>query len=120
MLKILRRSYPPALLNHLLERTKPREISSDQLGALARPDGNPVLIDHTCSQSSLFFAFDSTSSFSLCGYRVFDIVRIRIVERQFKLLFLARAHLFARILDLLLERHLAIEVHEQVLIIHDH
>jgi hypothetical protein len=30
-----RRNLPPALLNHLLDRIKTREISSDQLGALA-------------------------------------------------------------------------------------
>ena len=35
MPKIRRRNLPPALLNHLLDRIKRREISSDQLGALA-------------------------------------------------------------------------------------
>jgi hypothetical protein len=35
MPKIRRRNLPPALLNHLLDRIKRREISSDHLGALA-------------------------------------------------------------------------------------
>jgi hypothetical protein len=35
MPKIRRRNLPPALLNHLLDRIKRREISSDDLGALA-------------------------------------------------------------------------------------
>jgi hypothetical protein len=35
MPKIRRRNLPPALLEHLLERIKSREISADQLGALA-------------------------------------------------------------------------------------
>jgi len=35
MPKIRRRNLPPALLNHLLDRIKTREISSDQLGVLA-------------------------------------------------------------------------------------
>ena len=35
MPKIRRRNLPPALLNHLLDRIKRREISSDPLGALA-------------------------------------------------------------------------------------
>ena len=35
MPKIRRRNLPPALLNHLLDRIKRREISSDNLGALA-------------------------------------------------------------------------------------
>jgi hypothetical protein len=36
MPKIRRRNLPPALLGHLLERVQSREISSDQLGELAR------------------------------------------------------------------------------------
>ena len=35
MPKIRRRNLPPTLLNHLLDRIKRREISSDHLGALA-------------------------------------------------------------------------------------
>jgi len=35
MPKIRRHNLPPALLNHLLDRIKSREISSDQLGTLA-------------------------------------------------------------------------------------
>ena len=35
MPKIRRRNLPPALLNHLLDRIKRREISSDHLAALA-------------------------------------------------------------------------------------
>jgi hypothetical protein len=35
MPKIRRQNLPPALLNHLLERVKERQISPDQLGALA-------------------------------------------------------------------------------------
>jgi len=35
MPKIRRQNLPPALLNHLLDRIKSREISSDQLGTLA-------------------------------------------------------------------------------------
>ena len=35
MPEIRRRNLPPALLNHLLDRIKRREISSDHLGALA-------------------------------------------------------------------------------------
>ena len=35
MLKIRRRNLPPALLDHLLERIRSREISADQLGELA-------------------------------------------------------------------------------------
>jgi hypothetical protein len=35
MPKIRRRNLPPPLLNHLLDRIKRREISSDHLGALA-------------------------------------------------------------------------------------
>jgi hypothetical protein len=35
MPKIRRRNLPPALLNHLLDRIRRREISSDHLGALA-------------------------------------------------------------------------------------
>ena len=35
MPKVRRRNLPPALLNHLLDRIKSREISSDQLGGLA-------------------------------------------------------------------------------------
>jgi hypothetical protein len=35
MPKIRRRNLPPALLNHLLDRIKRREISSDHLGGLA-------------------------------------------------------------------------------------
>ena len=35
MPKIRRRNLPPALLNHLLDRIKRREISSDHLGPLA-------------------------------------------------------------------------------------
>jgi hypothetical protein len=35
MPKIRRRNLPPALLNHLLDRIKRREISSGHLGALA-------------------------------------------------------------------------------------
>jgi hypothetical protein len=35
MPKIRRRNLPPALLNHLLDRIKRREISSDHLGTLA-------------------------------------------------------------------------------------
>lgn len=35
MPKIRRRNLPPALLNHLLDRIKERQISADQLGALA-------------------------------------------------------------------------------------
>ena len=35
MPKIRRQNLPPALLNHLLDRIRSREISSDQLGALA-------------------------------------------------------------------------------------
>jgi hypothetical protein len=35
MPKIRRRNLPPALLNHLLDRIKRREISSRHLGALA-------------------------------------------------------------------------------------
>jgi len=35
MPKIRRRNLPPALFNHLLDRIKRREISSDHLGALA-------------------------------------------------------------------------------------
>ena len=35
MPKIRRRDLPPALLDHLLERIRSREINADQLGALA-------------------------------------------------------------------------------------
>jgi hypothetical protein len=35
MPKIRRHNLPPALLNHLLARTRSREISTDQLGLLA-------------------------------------------------------------------------------------
>ena len=35
MPKIRRQNLPPTLLNHLLDRIRSREISSDQLGALA-------------------------------------------------------------------------------------
>jgi hypothetical protein len=35
MPKIRRQNLPPALLNHLLDRIKERQISADQLGALA-------------------------------------------------------------------------------------
>jgi hypothetical protein len=35
MPKIRRQNLPPALLDHLLERIRSREISADQLGALA-------------------------------------------------------------------------------------
>jgi hypothetical protein len=35
MPKIRRQNLPPALLHHLLDRIKSRQISSDQLGALA-------------------------------------------------------------------------------------
>jgi hypothetical protein len=35
MPKIRRQNLPPALLNHLLDRIKTRQISADQLGALA-------------------------------------------------------------------------------------
>jgi hypothetical protein len=35
MPKIRRQDLPPALLDHLLERIRSREISADQLGALA-------------------------------------------------------------------------------------
>jgi len=35
MPKIRRQNLPPALLNHLLDRIRSREISSDQLGELA-------------------------------------------------------------------------------------
>ena len=35
MPKIRRRNLPPALLHHLLDRIRSREISSDQLGLLA-------------------------------------------------------------------------------------
>ncbi len=35
MPKIRWQNLPPALLNHLLDRSKSREISSDQLGTLA-------------------------------------------------------------------------------------
>ena len=35
MPKIRRRNVPPAVLNHLLDRIRLREISADQLGALA-------------------------------------------------------------------------------------
>ena len=35
MLKVRRRDLPPALLNHLLDRIRSREISADQLGELA-------------------------------------------------------------------------------------
>ena len=35
MPKIRRRNLPPALLNHLLDRIRSREISADQLGSLA-------------------------------------------------------------------------------------
>ena len=35
MPKIRRQNLPPALLNHLFDRIRSREISSDQLGALA-------------------------------------------------------------------------------------
>jgi hypothetical protein len=35
MPKVRRRNLPPALLNHLLDRIKERQISADQLGALA-------------------------------------------------------------------------------------
>jgi hypothetical protein len=35
MPKIRRQNVPPALLNHLLDRVKSRQISSDQLGVLA-------------------------------------------------------------------------------------
>jgi hypothetical protein len=35
MPKIRRQNLPPALLNHLLDRIRSRDISSDQLGALA-------------------------------------------------------------------------------------
>jgi len=35
MPKIRRQNLPPALLNHLLDRIKSREISSDQLGTQA-------------------------------------------------------------------------------------
>ncbi len=35
MPKIRRQNLPPALLNHLLDRSKSREISSDQLGTQA-------------------------------------------------------------------------------------
>ena len=35
MPKIRRQDLPPALLNHLLDRIKERQISADQLGALA-------------------------------------------------------------------------------------
>ncbi|MGI8431203.1 MAG: hypothetical protein ACR2MW_02785 [Chthoniobacterales bacterium] len=36
MPKIQRRDLPPALLDHLLDRVRSREISPQQLGALAR------------------------------------------------------------------------------------
>lgn len=36
MPKIRRRNLPPALLNHLLERVRSRDISPDQLGELAQ------------------------------------------------------------------------------------
>ena len=35
MPKIRRRNLPPAVLNHLLDRIRSREISADQLGELA-------------------------------------------------------------------------------------
>ena len=35
MPKIRRRNLPPALLDHLLDRIRSREISSDELGSLA-------------------------------------------------------------------------------------
>ena len=35
MPKIRRQNLPPTLLNHLLDRIKERQISADQLGALA-------------------------------------------------------------------------------------
>jgi hypothetical protein len=35
MPRIRRQSLPPALLNHLLDRIRQRDISADQLGALA-------------------------------------------------------------------------------------
>jgi hypothetical protein len=35
MPKIRRQNLPPALLNHLLDRVRSRQISADQLGALA-------------------------------------------------------------------------------------
>jgi hypothetical protein len=35
MPKIRRQNLPPSLLNHLLDRVKQRQISPDQLGALA-------------------------------------------------------------------------------------
>jgi hypothetical protein len=35
MPKILRQNLPPALLSHLLDRIKEREVSADQLGELA-------------------------------------------------------------------------------------
>ena len=35
MPKVRRRSLPPALLNHLLDRIKSRQISAEQLGLLA-------------------------------------------------------------------------------------
>ncbi len=35
MPKVRRRSIPPALLNHLLDRIKERSIAADQLGLLA-------------------------------------------------------------------------------------
>ena len=46
MPKIRRRNLPPALLNHLLDRIKRREISSDHLGALADwLDTEPEVLD---------------------------------------------------------------------------
>ena len=36
MAKIRRRNLPPALLNHLVDRVRSREISPDQLGELAQ------------------------------------------------------------------------------------
>jgi hypothetical protein len=73
MPKIQRRNLPQALLEHLLERIKSREISADQLGALAEwLDTQPEVPDGRW--------FKRFSTMTVCGEG--ELIKTFLTARQ--------------------------------------